>query len=216
VAWALDSGGYSEIRQHGRWTLEPAAFVDQVRAIADRVGLMAWAAPQDWMVEPDALAATGLTVEDHQARTVDNYAQVVDAAPEIPWIPVLQGWTVAQYVACLERYRAAGVDLERADLVGVGTLCRRDAAHDVARIVLELADAGLTLHGFGVKADALALVGPWLASADSLAWSFTGRDTRPCPHTGAASCSNCLPHALAWRARTLARIATHYQPALFG
>ena len=45
----------------------------------------------DWMCEPAMLARTGLTVAEHQAGTVANYLELRAAAPELPFIPVLQG-----------------------------------------------------------------------------------------------------------------------------
>jgi hypothetical protein len=64
---------------------------------------MLWAAPQDWMCEPIVInggtaggqrfAGTHLSVAEHQRRTVANYAQLRDLAPDLPIIPVVQGWS---------------------------------------------------------------------------------------------------------------------------
>ena len=40
--------------------------------------------PQDRMCEPEQLAITGLTVEEHQRRTVDNFVELRDLAPGPP------------------------------------------------------------------------------------------------------------------------------------
>ena len=34
--WALDSGGFTELQMHGRWTLSPAAYVAEVRRFRRR------------------------------------------------------------------------------------------------------------------------------------------------------------------------------------
>src|SRR5437763_3121324 len=73
AAWALDSGGFTELSMHGRWTLAPAAYAAEVRRYHDAIGRLTFAAPQDWMYEPHMLARTGMTVLEHQQRTVDNY-----------------------------------------------------------------------------------------------------------------------------------------------
>jgi len=52
----------------------------------------------DWMSEPIMLAKTGLTVAVHQARTVANYLALRDLAPDLPFIPVLQGWRLDDYL----------------------------------------------------------------------------------------------------------------------
>jgi hypothetical protein len=213
--WALDSGGFTELDTAGRWTVTEAEYVDAVSRYAAEVGKMEWAAPQDWMCEPHILARTGLSVEEHQARTVANFCRLRQAAPDLPWVPVLQGWAVADYVACVGRYEAAGVDLAAEPLVGVGSVCRRQGTREANAIVGEMAARGLRLHGFGVKVDGLARYGTDLASADSMAWSYAGR-RRPDPshhhgRSGEGSCANCLRYALGWRRRVVADLDAPHQ-----
>ena len=45
--------------------------------------MLEWAAPMDWMCEPAMLARTGLTVEDHQRRTVANFLELRERGPEL-------------------------------------------------------------------------------------------------------------------------------------
>ena len=108
---ALDSGGFTEISKHGRWTITPAEYIAAVRRYRDEIGGLDWAAPQDWMCEPEQLAMTGLTVEEHQRRTVDNLVELRDLAPDLPIVPVVQGWTIGSHLRCVEMYAAAGADL---------------------------------------------------------------------------------------------------------
>lgn len=225
--WALDSGGFTELQLHGRWTVEPAQYADDVRHYMHQVGGLDWAATQDWMCEPFVLtggthnglrfAGTGLTVDQHQARTVESYLQLTDLAPDVPWAPALQGWTLDDYLACLDRYDRNGVDLTSLATVGLGSVCRRQSTAEIAEIVTTLADVGLrNLHGFGVKTQGLSRYGHLLSSADSLAWSYAARHDDPLPghdqpgpgrRTGHRSCSNCRPYALAWRHRLLHKLA---------
>lgn len=74
-----------------------------------------------------------------------------ERAPELPYIPVLQGWTCADYERYVALYQAHGIDLAREPRVGVGSICRRQATGEVKEIIWALADKGLSLHGFGVK-----------------------------------------------------------------
>jgi hypothetical protein len=53
-----------------------------------------------------------------------------------------------------------------------------------------------------------------LASADSMAWSYTARRQPPMPGCPHRSCANCPRFALAWRDRVLRRVATQ-QLSLF-
>ena len=103
-------------------------------------------------------------------------------------------------------YARAGIDLTREPLVGVGSVCRRQATGEIEDIVYSLASLGLRLHGFGVKVRGLARYAGYLASADSLAWSFDARRTDPLPGCRHASCANCLRYAAAWRQRMLRRL----------
>jgi hypothetical protein len=213
--WALDSGGFTELSRHGRWTITPAAYATAVRRYRDEIGGLDWAAPQDWMCEPEQLDNTGLTVAEHQRRTVDNYLELRAIAPDLPIIPVVQGWTVGSYRRCVELYAAAGVDLRAESVVGIGSVCRRTNPVTVALIVDELRALGLSgLHGFGVKSDALALVAGQLSSADSQAWSSAARARRePCSEDSARrDCRNCMHYALEWVDQLRTAIRWHDVP----
>src|SRR5262245_10177589 len=81
----------------------------------------AWSGRRRRMCEPFMLAKTGLTVAEHQARTVANYLELRSLAPELPFVPVLRGWSLGDYLhRCVELYERAGVNLAREPLVGVG------------------------------------------------------------------------------------------------
>jgi hypothetical protein len=157
------------------------------------IGKMEWAAIQDWMCEPFVIERTGLSVAEHQRRTVQSYLDLTRIAPEVPWVPVLQGYTHAEYLECLALYTAAGVDLTRLPLVGIGSVCRREGTKEAEAIIKDLADRGLKLHGFGFKTAGLVNCAAALASADSMAWSYGARKRKP-------GSQNCLATALAWRA----------------
>ena len=206
--WAMDSGGFTQLHKYGRWLLTPEQYVAEVRRARDEIGGLDWAAPMDWMCEPSARAATGLTTCDHQARTVDNFLHLRDLAPDLPIVPVLQGFEPADYLTCIDLYERAGVDLASEALVGLGSVCRRQATNEIGLIASMLQRRGLRLHGFGVKTRGLASYAPCLTSADSLAWSYRGRRVRPCEHGRAMHEGNCLPFALTWRRRVLEVIAT--------
>ncbi len=178
----------------------------------------------DWMTEdavirggrlgPLRFAGTHLSVAEHQRRTVTNYLQLRALAPDLPIVPVLQGQSIDDYRRIIDAYHRAGVDLTGEPLVGLGSVCRRQATRQVAALVADLAAAGLRLHGFGIKTAGLARYAAYLHSADSLAWSLRGRHVQPCAHGIARSEANCLRFALTWRAHVLAA-AAHPQLDLF-
>lgn len=204
--WALDSGGFSELSLYDRWVTTPSEYLEAVEKYAVEVGRLEWAAPQDWMCEPWITAKTGLTVSEHQDRTIQSVLHLRDKAPHLPFVPVLQGWALDDYMAHVVKYEAAGIDLFAEPVVGVGSVCRRQSTSEAGQIFTELHAAGLrNMHGFGVKANGLKKYGHLLNTADSMAWSFRARK-RGGPLDGCdhAVCNHCPRYALAWRSALLA------------
>ncbi|AYR01211.1 queuine tRNA-ribosyltransferase [Mycobacterium phage Oscar] len=204
--WALDSGGFSELSMFGEWQTTPTEYVAAVKRYDEEIGKLEWAAPQDWMCEPDMIAKTGLSVVEHQRRTVANYvelctlwAEVSDA--ECPFMPVLQGYAVEDYLRCMDMYAEAGVDLGAVPMVGVGSVCRRQHTGEIREVfeAILARDPGLPVHGFGVKSLGLREYGHLLTTADSMGWSYNARRNAPLPGCTHAKCSNCLLWALRWR-----------------
>lgn len=199
--WALDSGGFSELHLHGRWTVDARTYATEVRRWAAEVGMPDFVAVQDWMCEPFMLRKTGKTIAEHQALTVRSYLELRELAPEIPWMPVVQGWGAPDYLDHVDMYSRASVDLRELAIVGVGSICRRQATAGAVRVIGALWAEGIKLHAFGVKGEGLRRFGDQISSADSMAWSFVAR-RRPvlmdgC--TGHKNCANCLRWALEWR-----------------
>jgi hypothetical protein len=183
---------------NGRWVLNTHTYAAEVAQLAADVGGLDFAAPQDWMCEPSMLAKTGLKVLEHQQRSVWNLIELRSLAPEIPWIPVLQGWTLADYLYCVELYELAGIRLADEPLVGVGTVCRRQHTAEGAGIIKSLADLGFRLHGFGFKMQGLASCHRHLFSSDSMAWSLNARKSPPLDGCTHKSCATCMRWALRW------------------
>lgn len=202
--WALDSGGFTEIKQHGTWTITPREYVQAVKRYENHIGRLQWCAPQDWMCEPQMLAKTGLSIRQHQHNTVNNYLEL--AAHDIPVIPVLQGWEHDDYQHCIDLYNNAGIDLTKQPVVGLGSVCRRQNTNQIRNIVTHLHGQGLKLHGFGVKTRGLHLYANKLTSSDSMAWSYQGSWQRPCPQTGNKTCSGCWHYAIEWRNKLLTNL----------
>lgn len=215
TSWALDSGGFTELAMHGRWTLSTREYAAEVRRYRDEIGSLEWAAPQDWMCESAMLDKTGLTIREHQRRTVENLQELRSIAPDLPFVPVLQGWASGDYHDHAEAYDRAGVDLRAEPTVGVGTVCRRQNTTSAALLMHSLAREGLRLHGFGFKSTGLAMCAESMVSSDSLAWSYAARRQPPLEGhcmpgpgrtRGHINCANCADFALDWRADLLGRL----------
>jgi 6-pyruvoyl tetrahydropterin synthase/QueD family protein len=173
--FALDSGAYSHLARNGRWKVSAEEYARRVRQIAEGTGTMEWAATQDWLCSPDTLEATGKTVLEHQELTIQSWLELNELEPEIAWLPTLQGWELDDYLRHIEMYEGAGVDLLKQPLVGLGSIARRQSDDEVIEMLGEFSALGLRLHGFGVKISGLRRALPYLASSDSMAWSWEGR-----------------------------------------
>lgn len=206
AVWALDSGGFTELNCAGCWSITAREYVTKVRRWGSEIGQLQWAAAQDWMCELFVLQKTGKTIREHQRLTTANYLDLLSIAPDLPWVPVLQGWEQDDYLRHLEQYDQAGVSLRALPLVGLGSICRRQQTEEAERIIHRLACEGVKLHGFGFKTKGLMRCHDLLSSADSLAWSYQARRNRGLPTCTHKSCANCLPYALRWRTRLLGKL----------
>jgi hypothetical protein len=199
--WALDSGGFSELSMFGGWRTGPEQYADEAMRYQREIGRLDFAAVQDWMCEPSMLERTGLSIGEHQARTIRSYLDLRRLAPGVPWAPVLQGWAVADYLDHADQYRSAGIDLRYAPRVGVGSVCRRQASYQAFELFSALKPLGLRLHGFGLKQGFLRhAFSAGLESFDSMAWSYRAR-RRGSPIEGCthSTCANCMRYAIRWR-----------------
>lgn len=201
--WVLDSGAFSELALNGRWNLTAEAYAEEVRILSIEVGRMDWAASMDYMCEPWILRLTKLTVEQHQLLTVQNFLRLRQELGTLV-VPVLQGYRYDDYLRCVEMYDKAGVDLESENIVGLGSVCKRQATGQIKHIVEALYNLGLKLHGFGVKRQGLALYGHMLSSADSMAWNFKASKEPALEGCNHKHCTNCLRYATKWREELLA------------
>lgn len=175
----LDSAGFVGMRRYRGfpWT------------VRQYIGLAAshpfrWFASMDKCVERE-VAPDREAVRNRIAGTINLYhecrreAELHGIADRL--LPVLQGWTAADYLYCLERMPS---DLWKLGVLGVGSMCRREVSgpegilETVDTIDRALGRDEIRLHLFGVKTQgAEALRGhPRVASFDSQAYGSKARD----------------------------------------
>ena len=207
--WALDSGAFTELYAHGKWRISASEYANLVDRYSSSIGKMNWASIQDWLCTPIVLAKTGLTIKQHQIKTLKNYIAMRSIKPEIKWIPVLQGWTVESYLNHLDMYNAEGFELQNQPLVGVGSLANRQDSPVVGDILRELSQRGLNIHAFGLSSTGLLGSHQLLKSSDSMAWSFIARKRKiKLTRCGANHrvCNNCFLYAKKWRREVLSTL----------
>lgn len=150
----LDSGGYTELKDYGLWRWSAAEHVWLVRRMFRELGRVDFAAPQDWPCGDETLRRTGLSVVEHQERTLRAYLEMMRLAPEIPWAPVLQGGAPIDFLRHVEAYQRAGIDLWTFQRVLLGSIAYRDDDPLIYQVVQALQRTGIALHALGAKEDA--------------------------------------------------------------
>ena len=198
--WALDSGGFTELSLHGTWTKSPTNYAADIRRYTNEIGKLDWAAPQDWMCEEHVLAKTGKSVSEHQRLTIESVLELRQLLGSNLVVPVLQGWQPTDYLRHVDMYQASGFSLSAEPVVGIGSVCRRQNVQPVLDIIQKLAsNGGVKIHAFGFKKTGIRAVGQYLASSDSLAWSFEARRTQiALPGHTHKNCANCIDYAQRW------------------
>lgn len=187
--WIMDSGAFTTIAKHGGYPQPPEVYAAHIRHWSLN-GRMLAAVSQDYMCEPWMIERTGLSVQAHQALTIERYDALMACELRGAYLmPVLQGYAPEDYARHLAAY---GDRLSEGAWVGVGSVCKRNGKPDQVIQVLQAIRhkrADLRLHGFGLKLTALSspVVRALLdaegtdedpekqGSADSMAWSLAGR-----------------------------------------
>lgn len=89
--------------------------------------------------------------------------------PEYYVLQVIQGYSIEEYLNCIELYDKYGIDLKKLPLVGLGSICRRQNEKEGISIIKTIGSLGINIHGFGLKTSALKYV----KSTDSMSWSVS-------------------------------------------
>jgi hypothetical protein len=164
----LDSGGFTLLNRFGDYPFSVMQFLNFV----------CWLRPDfyaslDYPCEPNISRSLSLLTNEQRIRkTVENAARMA------PWesytgscmVPVIQGYELEEYLACIELYRAAG--LVRS-YMAVGSMCRRLSTEQLHKLVPAIHQAAAAagaenLHFFGLKLSRdLVDLAPFIYSRDS-------------------------------------------------
>lgn len=247
VDWYQDSGGFTQLQKYGQWTITAEEYVAESRRFAAGLGMPVDAWPRDCMTEPWVIFGTpempethpawfhgthelrqckagsrddnlDSAVATHQRLTAEDGVHLPKLAPELPFRKVLQGWTKEHYLKHIDMYEHDyGVDLAAERVVGVGSVCRRQATNEIVEIVAAIVKRvpGIRLHLFGAKIEGYRQLGEFFAvdendegvlTGDSMAWSAAARNSkllldvcRDDPTVRHKNCANCVRWAMQWR-----------------
>jgi hypothetical protein len=168
----VDSGGFTAARRWGRYPWSPEQYADFAREVSRDVPLD-FCAIMDYACEPAVDRSILRTNHERIKATIRNQAACLECAPDLPWLPVLQGDSLAERAFDLAlRLRMGMLPTEYA---GIGSVCGRGAIA-ARRVVKFYTDRlpGARFHAFGMHVQALdddAVFGA-LRSWDSYAWNW--------------------------------------------
>jgi hypothetical protein len=173
--WILDSGAFTEISKFGYFRHSVKEYAELINKFKV-CGQLECAVTQDMMCEPFVIKRTGLTIKEHQKRTIERYDELIKLT-NVTIMPVLQGFAVNDYIEHLKMY---GTRLLGGMRVGVGSVCKRNSKPLQVRVILDAIKKlrpDLNLHGFGLKITALqdGNIRKLLYSSDSMSWSYAAR-----------------------------------------
>lgn len=169
---SVDCGGFTAARRWGAYPWEPAQYAEFVGAVSRDVPL-AFCACMDYACERGVNREHYQTNIDRIEATIANEADCKASAPDLPWLPVLQGDTLEERAYDLSRRRELGMLPD--GYAGIGSVCGRGAK--AARNVVRFYDghlSGVKFHGFGMHIGALDddVVMGALKSWDSYSWTW--------------------------------------------
>lgn len=179
---ALDSAGFVAMTHYGKylWSVEDYVELAGIHS-------WAWWAQMDFCCEPE-IADNQYAIDARVWASAYNLAYCRKVAKTwkdsgADWLqepmPVLQGWSVKDYVRCIHLYDEV-LEGKWPALVGLGSVCRRPVLGTnglleiVSRLTSEL-PTHVGLHLFGVKGSSLPKLGNRVVSIDSAAWQYRAR-----------------------------------------
>lgn len=182
--WALDSGGFGELRKHGKYSFTEKQYLATVNRLNPELFFA-----MDWMCEPTVLKKTGLSVKDHQMKTTENILAIKvlnerqgsafrGASSKLrtysEFAGVIQGWSLDDYLFHIDQLKDHDCITP---IMGIGSICRRHKEEEIFEIIKTIKQElpNTKLHGFGVKTSVLKKfpnVINLLDSIDSAAWGW--------------------------------------------
>lgn len=164
--WFLDSSAFTILKDKGKY---PFSYGEYLRAVTKFKP--SYYANMDWCCEPDIVKATGLSVLHHISHTVENGRQLIDFDKD-KFVMVLQGWTIDDYLTCIDYVKDQGLFTE---LLGVGSVCIRKNPKEVyylLKTIKAVIPNWCKLHCFGLSIDMIRFkeIYDRLESVDTYAW----------------------------------------------
>jgi hypothetical protein len=147
----LDCGGFTMMNKFNDYPFSVVNYANLVARLRPH-----FYATMDYPCEPEISRSLGLLSNEQRiAATVANAVELAEWESQLPgqMVPVIQGYTIDEYLECLCQYQEAGMVR---DYMAVGSMCRRISNEELGNLIPALYYAaqkvGCTkLHYFGLK-----------------------------------------------------------------
>jgi len=139
----VDSGAFSLINKYGDYPYNYKQYVAFVKKLKPN-----YVAVMDYPCEPSPKIS--LTVKERIDKTVENTIKLMDFAPEINWVSVIQGWEIRDYLYCLDLLKEHGL---LTPLTAIGSVGIRKKLKEFKNIILTIREEipkKIKLHCFGL------------------------------------------------------------------
>lgn len=169
----LDSGGYAFFSRWGEYPFDLEKYLELAYYLRDLHPLYR-VATLDYPCEPDINRSQIMTNEERIQKTVSNAVECFHKDNSIPWLPVIQGYTVEEYLYCIDLYNDYGIG---SDYWAIGSICsRKGAPYELRNIITKIKERHQTqkLHAFGLGIPYLSdpQIFNAIYSSDSAAWNW--------------------------------------------
>jgi hypothetical protein len=167
IRW-LDCGGFTLLNQYGDYPFSTVNLANLIAYLKPDFYV-----PQDYPCEPEITRSLDLTSNAQRIEaTVKNAIELAEWESQLKgvMVPVIQGYTLDEYLYCLDLYDRAGLIR---DYMAVGSMCRRISDDELGKLIPGIYYAaqrlGCTkLHFFGLKlSPPLAIYDDMIYSRDS-------------------------------------------------
>lgn len=177
----LDSGGYSFFSRWGDYPFSIEDYVGLAHLLQDKYPLYR-VATLDYPCEPDIDRSHLMTNEDRIKKTVSNAVECMHTDQNLPWLPVIQGYTTNEFLSCIDLYEEVGIT---SDYWAIGSICsRKGNPLELRKIITSIKEQHPNgkLHAFGLGIPFLRdpQIFQAIYSSDSAAWNWgiSGLNTR--------------------------------------
>jgi hypothetical protein len=169
IKW-LDCGGYLILLKYGYYPFSVVNYANLIVRLSPH-----FYATMDFACEPGLVNQTKSKIKTVRGRieaTVKNAVELAEWENQIPgqMVPVIQGYTLDEYLYCLQLHEAAGTIR---DYMAVGSMCQRTSEKELQELIPGIYYAAQALgcsklHFFGLKlSPALKIYDEMIYSRDS-------------------------------------------------